>query len=317
MPHGALWRNARYENPNGLDPYTNRLGSPRRKGNLSGRVPAFVDSARRYAWKPLEITRRRVVFLMLYGIALVGAELLLLLATSTGAAAFAVAGLIIDAALIVGLPIEASFLVSKDPPLAAFLGTLVLPPVIRIVALAIPSAFFTPVEWLAVTGLPLLLASGAVMRAQGLHRRDVYLGIGDRRFLPLQVTIAFLGLGIGFAEYQILRPLAWISASDVAQIPFAFFAIFLTNGLAEELIFRGILLRAGAQLLGRTRGIVYVTFIFTSMHIGFGSPRELALVFFTGLLFGAVVLITKSLLGVVGAHTLANAVEYLVLPFGL
>src|SRR5713226_2026124 len=45
---------------------------PLAKVTYRERVPALVDSERWYAWKPMEMMRRRVIVLTFYGIALVG-----------------------------------------------------------------------------------------------------------------------------------------------------------------------------------------------------------------------------------------------------
>jgi membrane protease YdiL (CAAX protease family) len=216
----------------------------------------------------------------------------------------------------VSLPVEAYLFVAKDRPLATFLGALMLPPLVRVVSLSIPTAYFTTVEWLAIVGVPLLLAAAAVMNAAGLRRADVFLGLGERRYIAINILIIFIGFGLGFVEYRILRPEPWIPASDRGQLPFAVVAIFLTNGLAEELIFRGILLRTGVALMGRQGALLYVTLVFTVLHVGFMSVPDLVFVFVVGLVFGIAVLFTRSLWGVVGAHTLANVALYLILPFG-
>lgn len=260
--------------------------------------------------------RRQVVLLVVYLIVILVAELLLVLANQTSDVSYALLGLLFDVGLVLSLPIAASFYAAKDPVFASFVGTLMLPPLIRVVTLATPTGLFTQAEWFVVVSLPLLLAAAAMMRAQGLSPRDVFLGIGERRYLPIGVTVAASGLAFGFLEFRFLRPAAWIATPGPSELAFAAIAIFLATGLAEELIFRGILLSVGVRALGKGMGIVYVTAVFTILNAGFLSLPDLGLIFVFGLVLGLAVLFTRSLWGAIGAHTLANVILYLILPFG-
>jgi len=264
----------------------------------------------------LRTRRWHVALLAHYVVILAAAEVLLAFANLDGNGTMALLGLLFDLFLVVSLPIEASVLVTRDKPLAEFLGALVLPPLIRVVTLSIPSTYFTTVEWTLVVSLPLLLAVAAVMQAEGLRRADMFLSVGNRRYLPVSVTLAFVGLGLGFAEYRILRPDPWIATRDMGQMALAGIAIFLSNGLVEELAFRGILLRTGIPLLGQRGTLLFGSLVYAALHIGTLSPLDIAFAFAVGLVFGVVVLLTRSLLGAIGAHTLASAALYLILPFG-
>ena len=260
--------------------------------------------------------KTQVILLAQYMVLLAVAEILLLYAGLSGDGLFSLLGLLIDVFLLVSLPIEASFFAAKDAPFATFLGALLLPPLTRVVTLSTPGGLFTQTEWLIVVSVPLLLACAALMRAQRLRPRDVFLSLGERRYLTLNVTLAAAGLGMGFAEFRILRPEAWIDGMGTSELAIGAIAILLGTGLAEELIYRGILLRNGVRFLGTRGGLLYVTGVYAILHIGFMSPLDLALVFGFGLILGIVVLFTKSLTGAIGAHTLANIALYLILPFG-
>lgn len=261
--------------------------------------------------------RRRALLLVHYLAVLIAAELLIAFASVTGNEWSALLGLILEIFLMLSFPVLASLLVARDKPLASFLGALMLAPLLRVVSLATPVTPFTTIEWLAIISVPLLLAAGAVMHAQGLRPRDVFLSLGVRRYAPLTVALVAAGFAIGLLEFQVIRPEPWIEGSGSSEFPLAVVAIFLTTGLTEELIFRGILLRTGIPLLGRRGAVAYVSVVFASLHIGFMSAPELLIAFVVGLVFGAVVLLTRSIWGAVGSHTLANVALYLLLPFGL
>ncbi len=261
--------------------------------------------------------RRHAAFLVHYLVLLFSAEFLVAFAGPSGQGALVLGGLLIDVFLVVSLPVEASLLASKDPPLAAFLGALVLPPLLRVVTLSTPMTPFSTVQWLAIVSVPLLLATFAVMRALGLRPRDVFLSLGERRFTGLNILLVASGLSIGFVEYQILHVTPSMSGTSSGDFAFAAFALFLATGLAEELIFRGVLLRTGIPLLGRRGAVGYSAIIFAGLHVGFMSVPDLLLAFVVGLAFGVVVLVSQTLWGAVGAHTLANVALYLIFPLGI
>lgn len=257
-----------------------------------------------------------ILFLQFFGV-LGTAEILFVLASNTGDASLALLGLILDAFLVFSLPVEAAFLLPRDERLAAFLGALVLPPLLRIVTLSVPSAPFTRAQWLAIVAVPLLLAAAAVMRAEKLKPRDVFLGVGRRHLLALNIAFAILGAALGFAEFRIFPPEALIPSSSSEFLIIGGIGLFLATGLAEELIYRGILLRTATSLLGRGGAVLFTALVFALLHVGFQSLPDLGFAFAVGLLFGVVVLFTQSLWGVIGAHTIANVVYFLILPFGL
>jgi len=279
--------------------------------------------------KPLEpglSPRRRVTILLQVFTVLVVAEILLVYSNLTGDVLFSYAGLLVDLVLVFVLPIVASRIVPKDRALASLLGALVLAPLLRVVSLATPFAPSSPILWLALVSVALLLASAAIMYAQRLHPRDVFLGIGRRRYIPFNVGLAVVGFLLGSLEFQILHPapcaalpcpnpILW--SGDPGSEPFliAVIVVFVATGVVEELIFRGILLRTGIRVLGRRAALLYVTLVFAALHVGFLSAAELLFVFFLGLLFGVIVLVTESLWGAAVAHATANIALYLILPF--
>src|SRR5205823_8973750 len=113
----------------------------------------------------------------------------------------------------------------------------------------------------------------------------------------------------------ISRP--WISALSVNAFLAGAVVIFFATGLSEELIFRGILLRHAVAGLGEGEGLLYVTAIFTSLHIYFLNSWDLVFVFAVGLFYGIAVLKTKNLWGAILSHSLGNVILYMVAPFSL
>ena len=116
-------------------------------------------------------------------------------------------------------------------------------------------------------------------------------------------------------EYFILAPEPWIPNLAAGTLVLAVLAILLGTGIAEELIFRGIILHNSSVAMSWPAAMLYVSLLFTAMHIGFLSIVDLIFVFFVGLFFAYSVYRTRTLVGVIGCHTLLNVTLYLAAPF--
>ena len=217
-------------------------------------------------------------------------------------------------AVLFSLLFHAATLSARLPGLARFLMALSLAPTLRVLSLSVPFWRFTIVEWLAIMSVPLLAACYAVLRALPLRLGDAGLNLGPLRRLHWQFGVALTGIPLGAAEFLILRPTAWIADYSAASFGFAVLAIALATGLAEELIFRGILQKSASAFAGPTSGILYVTGVFAVLHLGSAAPVDVAFAFLVGLFFAWIVFRTGSLFGVVAAHTLINVMLYLVVP---
>ncbi len=228
-------------------------------------------------------------------------------------------GLLLHILLAFCLLFAAVYMQDWDLPLSLFLVALSLAPLIRIFSLSMPRFWGTAPEdtlpWLAVVGIPLLTAAGAVAYVQRLSIRDLGLRLLGGRRAVIQAGIALTGLPLGFIEYTILRERAWIPSLTVEDVVLGGLVMFFATGLAEEIIFRGIMLRRAIELIGTWQGVLIVTGVFSAMHIFFRNPVDLTFVFCVGLLYAVFVVKTKNLWGSIASHTLANVILYLVAPF--
>ena len=196
-----------------------------------------------------------------------------------------------------------------DQPL---LLSLAFAPLIRIVSLSLPLVGFPLVYWFFFTSVPLFAAIYQAMGMLGYSWRDVGM---NGRHLPWQLLVGLTGLGLGYAEYQILQPEPLVNAFTWQQLLLPALILLVSTGLLEELIFRRLMQQAAIRQLGRWRGIAYVALLFAVLHIGYQSLVDVVFVFVVGLFFGWVVTLTKSLVGVTLAHGLTNIVLFLVMPF--
>jgi CAAX protease family protein len=235
-------------------------------------------------------------------------------------------GLGIHILLLFSLMFLSVLLQSKDAALSSLLVAVSLASLVRVFSLAVPRFpfFGNPVTdptntlpWLALVSVPLLISVVAVAYVQGLGPWDLGLWITDGREAVRQIAIALAGIPFGLLEYAILAPRAWISDLSLGSFLAGAIVVFLATGLSEELIFRGILLKRAVAALGAREGLLYVTVIFTSLHIYFLNGWDLVFVFAVGLSYGIAVLKTKNLWGVILSHSLGNVILYMVAPFWL
>jgi len=213
------------------------------------------------------------------------------------------------------IAILAAFIVHSalinERPHQELLLSLALAPLIRIISLSMPLANIPQIWWFPIVYAPLLVAALVVVRIFSIKARDIGLNFA---YLWVQPLIALSGFAIGVAEYFILRPepliteLTWRAAWPPTLI------LLLSTGFVEELIFRGVLQYAALKVFGWW-GIVYVSFIFAILHLGFLSWIDVIFVFVVALFFSWVVKKTGSLFGVTLAHGIANTLLYVIVPF--
>jgi uncharacterized protein len=228
-------------------------------------------------------------------------------------------GLSLYAALFMAMILDAANI--KDKIQSKFVLSLALVPLIRIFSLILPLTQIPQIWWYPLIYAPLLAA--AVAMAYILDYRPSDIGLSLRNW-PRQLLIPFLGFGLGFLEYSILAPqplvagLTWHNALLPAVL------LFVSTGVVEELIFRGVLQKSAGDFL-EGRGIVYVAVIFAILHVGWAvgpgatswAMFELVFVFGVALLFGWIVKKTGSLLGVILCHGVINVVLFIIMPLWL
>jgi hypothetical protein len=74
-----------------------------------------------------------------------------------------------------------------------------------------------------------------------------------------------------------------------------------------------VIQRTATGALGKA-GVLYVALVFALLHLGYKSLADLLFVFGVGLIFGYVVLKTRSILGVTLSHSLTNVTLFLLAP---
>lgn len=227
-------------------------------------------------------------------------------------------GLTIHILLVFSLVFVAVYVYDRDRPLSLLLTAMTLAPLDRVLSLGVPRFDFSTLEWLGLVSVPLLVAAGGVAYVEGMGPSALGIGWPSRRNLVYQAAIGVTAIPLGLIEFYILRPADWVEGTlTVASVLGATVILFFATGLAEEIIFRGIMLPRATEALTVTPGLLLVTGVFASLHLFYQNAWDLIFVFCVGLFYAVVVVRTKSLWGVILSHTFANVMLYVIAPFFL
>ena len=208
-------------------------------------------------------------------------------------------------------------MIRKKSRLSSLLLALTLVPLIRILSLVMPLAPFPRIHWFIIIGAAVYLAFFIILHQQKISLKECGLRLPSKKHIPLEVGIVLLGVPFGYAEYFILQPASFIDSSSLESLIIAVLILFIATGLLEELIFRGLLQKTAADILGLSYGMLFVTFLFAILHSGNLSILDVLLVFVIGGLYALVVRTTKTIIGVSISHTLVNVFLFIVCPLTL
>lgn len=202
-------------------------------------------------------------------------------------------------------------IMDRSRPLSRLWLASALAPLIRVISLATPLTNFRILHWYLLTGLPIFLSAFALFRYLRLPRERFGL---QANWSLGQWLVGLTGLGLGYVEYIILQPKPLISETSFLAALEALLILVIFTGLAEEVIFRGLMQHAAERVFGGA-GVVYVAGIFAVLHLGYRSLADLIFVFLVALYFGYYVRRTRSIFGVTLAHGLTNVSLFLIFPF--
>jgi len=77
------------------------------------------------------------------------------------------------------------------------------------------------------------------------------------------------------------------------------------------------MLRSAVEVLGERAGVVGVSAIFASLHVGWLSALDVVFVFSIGIFYAIAALKTGSIVGVSLSHGLTNVLLFLLMPSGM
>ena len=140
---------------------------------------------------------------------------------------------------------------------------------------------------------------------------------GFRRDKLLKYSLIGLAIGIplGIGEYFILHPAPAFPSFEVGYLFRDMVYMLCFVGIAEELLFRGLIQRDLTSAFGWKWGLFGASAVFAVMHLTWRSIPELGFVFIAGLILGALYLKTRSLVAPIVAHGINNVMLVSVLPY--
>ena len=150
------------------------------------------------------------------------------------------------------------------------------------------------------------------MKIQGLTRKHVGLVWGNKK---VQLLVGLTGIFLGTIEFIILQPKPLIATLTPVTLITASIILIISTGLAEELLFRGILQKNAENVYGMGMGLLYTALLFTALHIGWNSFYDLIFVFCVALFYGYTFQKTRSIVGVTLSHGISNTFLFLIIPF--
>lgn len=185
-----------------------------------------------------------------------------------------------------------------------------LAPLIRVLSLSMPLTRFPQLDWYPIVAIPLFVAGWLIIRRLELTREELGLRWGN---LALQLGMGGFGVMLGVIEYYILSPRPQFVEPTWQTFTLAALNLVIFTGFCEELIFRGILQSVAGRALGRW-ALLYVSLVFSVLHIGYFSILDVLFVTGVGLLFAYIARWSGSILGVTLAHGINNVMLFLVMP---
>ena len=140
-------------------------------------------------------------------------------------------------------------------------------------------------------------------------------GFSKKHLLKYSLIGLAIGIPMGTVEYLILHPAPTFPVFEVRYFFRDLVYMLLFVGIAEELLFRGLIQRNLAGIFGWKWGLVGASLLFAVMHLTWRSLPELGFVFLAGLVLGFLYWKTKSLLVPIVAHGINNTMLVAVIPY--
>ncbi|KUO53577.1 MAG: hypothetical protein APF76_12270 [Desulfitibacter sp. BRH_c19] len=187
---------------------------------------------------------------------------------------------------------------------------LALAPLIRISSISLPLAEITFILWYPIISVPLLVAAFLIKSLMGISFRE--MGYSFSNF-QAQLIIGTIGIPLGVIHYQILKPVYSDLNLVANELWFTVLVLIICTGFLEEFIFRGILFRASVEVVGN-KALLYVSCIYSVMHIAHGSLVNVIFVFLVAILFTKILIWQKNIIGISLAHGLMTVTLYVICP---
>jgi membrane protease YdiL (CAAX protease family) len=234
-------------------------------------------------------------------------------------------GIALHSIILFALLFHSTLESDTDKTFSQFLMALVLVPLIRILSLSMPLAYFSRHSWFLLISIPLFIAIFTCMWVQELRPKDIGLFVPALKSTPIEAGVILFAIPLGIIEYQILKP-SPLPGLEVTSFITSSLIFIICTGFVEELVFRGLIQYNTIRLTGamyamiarktmrKWSGIIFVTSIFAVLHISNLSPLDCLLAFSVGVLYSVVREKTGSIYGISISHGIINILVFLVAP---
>lgn len=143
------------------------------------------------------------------------------------------------------------------------------------------------------------------------------LNIQKKNFLKYLLIGIVIGAPLGSIEYLVLQPVPAFPTFEVKYLLRDVIYMFLFVGLAEEILFRGLIQVDLQRAFGWKWAILGASIMFAVMHLTWRSVPELIFVFLASFVLGGLYMKTKSLVPAIAAHGMNNVMLVAIMPYVL
>jgi len=152
-----------------------------------------------------------------------------------------------------------------------------------------------------------------------VYQKDLSLkklfGFNKDKLLKYTLMGLVIGLPLGIGEYAILRPEPAFPTFEIRYLLRDMAYMFLFVGVAEELLFRGLIQVDLTEIFGWKWALFFASALFAIMHLTWRSMPELGFVFIAGAVLGFVYWKTKSLVAPIVLHGANNVMLVAIAPY--
>jgi len=140
-------------------------------------------------------------------------------------------------------------------------------------------------------------------------------GFSKEKLLKYTLIGIAMGAPLGAIEYLILQPAPTFPTFEIRYLFRDLIYMLLFVGLAEEVLFRGLIQQDLTKAFGWKWGLFGASALFGIMHLTWRSIPELGFVFLAGIILGGLYLKTKSLVAPIVLHAVNNVMLVAVAPY--
>lgn len=183
-------------------------------------------------------------------------------------------------------------------------------PLLRVLSIALPS-FLVPVWiWHAEIGIAVIVATLLASRLIGIGPTDLGL-----RTVPERDTVlaALAGLPLGFLASRIAETSSILPDRALTTVVVASLAVIIGAAFAEELLFRGLLLRV-AERAGGGDGVLVSSALSTLFYVGTLNIRYVVLMGLVSIVFATVTRRSGSIWPAVACHAVMAWSQLILWP---